>query len=107
MKIHGIILLISGIALMIISISAAVLAPVGASYDVRRFMTSHTYINTPDDPPGYKGLLIENQSQFYQAHVTKRFILATLIGVLGVSLVVLGCARLTAPEEVNCQRPSA
>lgn len=99
MKIHGIILLISGIVLMIISIRAAVLAPVGASHDVRRFMTSHTYKNLPEDPPGYKGLLMENQSQFYQAHVTKRFIIATLIGVSGVSLGVLGCARLTARRE--------
>ena len=78
-----------GIAFLAVGIIAAERAPHGAKKDV------DSYMQKPDRVTGSKKLFLSEKFGFYEAHLTKRFIISGFMGLSGCGLLILGAKRLT------------
>ena len=90
--IRGLIVLFIGFFLTLAGMVAALNAPLGARDDVREFR------ERPEREPGEKNLDLQNSDEFYKAHLTNRFLTSAVVSLTGVGFMVVGAARLTAPN---------
>ena len=91
--IRGLVVLLIGLFLLGSGLAAAARAPLGARDDVRAFWEG------PSWRTGTKSLNLQNSDEFYQAHLTKRFLTSGVLSLAGVGLVVVGVTRMTVSED--------
>ena len=89
MKKSAIILTSIGCVFLLTGIILTVRAPIGANKDVIAVMQQQ------DRVTGSKTLLVRNRINFYEAQLTKRFLISGLIGITGCGLLIAGATRLT------------
>jgi hypothetical protein len=89
MKKSGIITSTVGCALLLTGIVLTARAPIGANLDVGEVTQRLDYA------PGSPDLYVRHRINFYEAQLTKRFLIAGLIGISGCGLLIVGVVRLT------------